>query len=43
MKRTWTVIVGTKTFSMVLMEESLDRAGALREARMIWPACEVSA
>lgn len=43
MMRTCTVIVDAKTLSMALMEESLDRAGALREARMIWPECEVSA
>jgi hypothetical protein len=41
MKRVWTVKVGTKSFSMVLMEQSLDQAGALREAQLIWPECEV--
>ncbi|RDL17067.1 hypothetical protein D884_03182 [Pseudomonas sp. URMO17WK12:I10] len=41
MKRVWTVIVGPKAFQMVLMEQSLDRAGALREAQLIWPECEV--
>lgn len=41
MKRVWTVKVGHKSFSMVLMEQSLDQAGALREAQMIWPECEV--
>lgn len=41
MKRIWTVKVGTRSFSMVLMEEHLDHAGALREARMIWPSCSV--
>ena len=43
MKRIWTVIVGPKAFQMVLMEQSLDRAGALREAQLIWPGCEVMA
>jgi len=37
MKRVWTVIVGLKAFQMVLMEQ----AGALREAQLIWPECEV--
>lgn len=41
MKRVWTVIVGPKAFQMVLMEQSLDRSGALREAQLIWPECEV--
>ena len=41
MKRVWTVKVGTKSFSMVLMEQSLDQVGALREAQLIWPECEV--
>lgn len=41
MKRVWTVIVGPKAFQMVLMEQTLDHAGALREARLIWPNCEV--
>jgi len=41
MKRVWTVIVGPKAFQMVLMEKSLDLAGALREAQLIWPGCEV--
>jgi len=42
MKRVWTVIVGSKSFQMVLMEGALDRAGALAEARLIWPHCEVA-
>jgi len=42
MKRVWTVIVGPKATQMVLMEQSLDRAGALREAQLIWPVCEVA-
>ena len=42
MKRVWTVTVGTKSFSMVLMEQSLGQAGALREAQLIWPECEVA-
>jgi hypothetical protein len=41
MKRVWTVIVGPKAFQMLLMEQSLHRAGALREAQLIWPECEV--
>lgn len=41
MKRVWTVKVGLKSFSMVLMEQSLDQSGALREAQLIWPGCEV--
>lgn len=41
MKRVWTVIVGSKSFQMVLMEGALDHAGALIEARLIWPHCEV--
>lgn len=41
MKRIWTVVVGSKSFSMVLMDGDLDREGALREARLIWPDCEV--
>lgn len=41
MKRVWTVTVGAKSFQMVLMEGALDQAGALREARLIWPHCEV--
>ena len=41
MKRVWTVVVGTKAFQMVLMEQSLDQSGALREAKLIWPECEV--
>jgi hypothetical protein len=41
MKRVWTVIVGSKSFQMVLMEGALDQAGALREAQLIWPHCEV--
>ncbi|WP_313740492.1 hypothetical protein [Pseudomonas sp.] len=43
MKRTWTITVGTRSFSMVMLEQALDHAGALREAWMIWPACEVAA
>ncbi len=43
MKRTWTITVGARRFSMVLLEQALDHAGALREARLIWPACEVAA
>ncbi|WDY60374.1 hypothetical protein [Pseudomonas sp. PSKL.D1] len=42
MKRVWTVIVGTKSFQMVLMEGALDCAGARREAELIWPGCEVA-
>jgi hypothetical protein len=43
MKRTWTVRVkGYRPFSMVLLDGELDHAGALAEARSIWPACEVS-
>lgn len=43
MKRTWTVHVkGYRTFSMVLLDGELDHAGALAEARSIWPTCEVS-
>lgn len=42
MKRVWTIKVpGKNPFSMVLMEGPLDQAGALREARLIWPDCEV--
>lgn len=42
MKRVWTVIVpGFAPFSMVLMEGSQDHEGALREARLIWPVCEL--
>lgn len=41
MKRVWTVVVGPKSFQMVLMEGALDQAGALLEARLIWPECEV--
>lgn len=41
MKRVWTVVVGPKSFQMVLMEGALDQAGALREAQLIWPDCEV--
>lgn len=42
MKRVWTVSVpGYRPFSMVLMEGPQDRAGALREAQLIWPVCEV--
>ena len=29
--------------AMVLMEQSLNQAGALREAMLIWPECEVMA
>lgn len=43
MKRAWAITVGTRSFSMVLLEQALDHAGALREARMIRPACEVVA
>ena len=44
MKRVWIVHVpGYSPFSMVLMEGPQDQAGALREAQLIWPACEVSA
>lgn len=42
MKRVWTISVpGYRPFSMVLMEGALDHAGALREARLTWPDCEV--
>lgn len=41
MKRVWTVVVGPKSFQMVLMEGPMDQAGALREAQLIWPCCEV--
>lgn len=44
MKRVWTVRVpGYRPFSMVLMEGPQDQAGALREAQLIWPMCEVEA
>ncbi|WP_275898089.1 hypothetical protein [Pseudomonas parafulva] len=42
MKRIWTVLIpGYRPFSMVLMDGPQDMAGALREARLIWPNCEV--
>lgn len=41
-KRTWTIRVeGYPPFQMVLLDGALDHAGALREARGIWPTCEV--
>lgn len=41
-KRTWTVIVaGYAQFQMVLLDGALTYNEALREARLIWPACEV--
>lgn len=43
MKRTWTVhVAGYAPFSMVSLECELDYAGALRDARLIWPNAEVS-
>lgn len=42
MKRNWTIKVpGYPEFSMVLLEGSLDREGALIAARVIWPLAEV--
>lgn len=41
-KRTWTVIVtGYSPFQMVLLDGALNYEQALREARLIWPRCEV--
>lgn len=41
-KRLWTICTpGYPPFAMVLMEELLDYEGALREARAIWPKCEI--
>lgn len=41
-KRTWTIRVpGYPPFQMVLLEGELDHAGALSEARGIWPKAEV--
>lgn len=43
MKRNWTIKVpGYPPFSMVLLDGVLDYAGALIEARGIWPDAEVS-
>lgn len=43
MKRTRTVRVsGYPSFQMVSLECELDYAGALRDARLIWPNCDVS-
>lgn len=43
MKRCWTVTTpGYRPFQMVLLDGLLDHAGALREARSIWPNCEVA-
>lgn len=43
MKRVWTIQVpGFSPFSMVLMDGPQDHAGALREAQLIWPVCEVA-
>ncbi|MEW2925000.1 hypothetical protein [Pseudomonas juntendi] len=44
MKRVWSVLIpGRRPFSMVLMDGTQDQAGALREAQLIWPMCEVEA
>lgn len=44
MKRNWTIVVpGYPPFPMILLDGELDYAGALREARGIWPNCEVVA
>ncbi|QZA71313.1 hypothetical protein AH02_44 [Pseudomonas phage AH02] len=41
-KRNWTVIVpGWRPFQMVLLDGALDHAGALAEARCIWPNANV--
>lgn len=43
MKRTWTVHVPSyPDFQMVSLECELDYVGALRDARLIWPKCDVS-
>lgn len=38
MKRCWTVILGTKRFTMVLMED----CDPLQVVRSIWPTAEVA-
>lgn len=41
-KRTWMVTVtGYRPFQMVLLDGALTYKEALREATLIWPACEV--
>lgn len=41
-KRTWTVAVaGYRDFQMVLLDGALNYEQALREARLIWPLCNV--
>lgn len=41
-KRNWIIHVpGYPKFSMVLLDGPLDHAGALHEARGIWPNCTV--
>jgi len=41
-KRTWTITVtGYRPFQMVLLDGALNYEQALREARLIWPACNV--
>lgn len=43
MKRCWTIKVpGHPPFQMVSLDGLLDHAGALREAQLTWPECEVS-
>lgn len=41
-KRLWTIKApGYDAFSMVVLEGLLDYEQALREARAIWPTCEI--
>lgn len=42
-KRNWTIhIAGWQPFQMVLLDGALDHAGALADARVIWPNATVS-
>lgn len=41
-KRNWTILLsGYAPFSMVLLDGALTYEQALREARVIWPRCDV--
>lgn len=43
MKRNWTIhVAGYSPFPMILLDGMLGYDQALREARLIWPACEIS-
>lgn len=42
MKRIWYIHLPNKNpFAMIVMDGAVDEAGALREARLIWPSLEL--